>query len=260
MITNISNLFAYRELLYNLIVKDIRARYKQTVIGVGWALFQPLAMMVVFTIVFSLFAKVDTNNIPYPLFAYSGLAVWAFFSGAVTKGITSIVQNVNLVTKIYFPRELLPLSVISSAFVDFIIAALLCFVMTLFYHIRVSPYILLMPLFLVIQFILITGVSFFLSAANVFKRDIGYLVPIMLQIWMFLSPVVYPVSIVPAQYRDIYMLNPVAGIIEGYRHCLLYGTMPSMKYTALSGVISLIAFLLSYLYFKKVEMKFADII
>ena len=260
MISEISRLFNYRELLYNLVIKDIKGRYKQTVIGVGWAIFQPLAMMVVFTIVFSLFAKVDTKNIPYPLFAYSGLLVWAFFSTAISKGIISIVQNVNLVTKIYFPRELLPFSVISSAFVDFLIAGILCFVMTLFYGIGISPYLLLLPVIVIIQLTLIAGLSLFLSALNVFKRDIGYLVPITLQIWMFLSPVVYPVSLVPEKYRGIYMLNPAAGIIEGYRHCLLYGTMPPLNYLAWAGIFSFTLFCLAYVYFKNVEMKFADII
>lgn len=260
MISQISNLFKYRELLYNLVIKDIMGRYKQTVIGAGWAVFQPLAMMVVFTIVFSLFAKVDTANIPYPLFAYSGLAVWAFFSTAISKGITGIVQNVNLVTKIYFPRELLPLSIISSAFVDFIIAVILYFAMALFFGIEISLYILLLPFIVFIQFILIAGLSLFLSAVNVFKRDIGYLVPITLQIWMFLSPVVYPVSLVPERYRGIYMLNPAAGIIEGYRHCLLYGTMPPLDYLAWAAIFSFTLFCLAYVYFKNVEMKFADII
>ncbi|RMF93707.1 MAG: ABC transporter permease [Candidatus Schekmanbacteria bacterium] len=260
MFKKLINLFVYRELLYNLAMKDIKGRYKQTIIGAGWAIFQPFVMMIVFTIVFSIFAKIPSKKIPYPLFAFCGLSVWAFFSSSITKAVSSIIQNVNLVTKIYFPREILPFSSISAAFLDFIIAMFLCFLMTLFYGITLSPYIFLFPIILIIQLLLISGLSLFFSALNVFKRDINYLIPIFLQIWMFLSPVVYPVAIVPSQYKHLYMLNPAAGIIEGYRSCLLYGSMPSLKPLIWAGILSLFIFLLSYFFFKKVEMKFADII
>jgi len=260
MFRHLTKLLNYRELLYNLTLREIKARYKQTVIGITWALFQPLTMMIVFTIVFSYFAKIPTEGIPYPLFSYCGLVVWSFFSNSLCKGTNSIVGNINLVTKIYFPREIFPFSVIMSNFIDFLIASLLFFILAIYYQSPITPYLFIVPVVLVIQMILIIGLSLFLSALNVFKRDIGYLVPIGLQIWMFLSPVVYPVTLVPEKYRWLYMLNPIAGIVEGYRKAILYGKMPPLGALGFSAFVALFIFALSYIYFKKVEMKFADII
>ena len=260
MIKDLKKLFCYHELLYNLSLREIKSRYKQTAIGIAWALFQPLTMMIVFTIVFSYFAKIQTRGVPYPLFSYCGLVVWSFFSNSLSKGTNSITGNINLVTKIYFPREIFPFSIIISNFIDFLIASSLFLLMAIYYKIPLTLYLFVTPAILIIQTVLIAGLSLFLSALNVFKRDIGYLVPIVLQIWMFLSPVVYPVTLVPEEYRWLYMLNPLAGIIEGYRKTILFGEMPPLGPLGFSAFIAFIVFSASYFYFKKVEKKFADVI
>ena len=260
MLSNLAKLYSYKELLYNLALREIKSKYKQTMIGIGWVVFQPLVMMLVFTAVFSYFAKVKTGDVPYPLFSYCGLVVWAFFSNSVLKGMSSIISNINLVTKTYFPREILPLSAIISSFVDFLVACLLFLLLVIFYGIPFTGYILMVPLILIIQIILVTGLSLFLSAFNVFKRDAGYVVPIGLQVWMFLSPIVYPVNLVPENYKTLYMLNPVACIVEGYRSSILYGQMPSLRELGWAAVVSVVILVAAYIYFKKAEMKFADII
>jgi len=260
MLKDLSKLFYYRELLYNLTLREIKGRYKQTAIGIAWALFQPLSMMIVFTIVFSYFAKIQTESIPYPLFSYCGLVAWSFFSNSISKGTNSIIGNINLVTKIYFPREIFPISTTISNFIDFLISSLLFLLLAIFYKTPITPYLFAVPVIFIIHTIFIIGLSLFLSALNVFKRDIGYLVPIVLQIWMFLSPVVYPVTLVPEEYRWLYMLNPLAGIIEGYRKTILFGEMPPLGPLGFSAFIAFIVFSASYFYFKKVEKKFADVI
>lgn len=241
-------------------VREIRVRYKQSLLGAAWAILQPLAMMIVFTLVFSRFAKVPTDGLPYPLFSYTALLPWTMLATAITSGVPSLVNNLNLVVKTYFPREILPIGAVGASFFDFLVASSIFIVMLLYYRIEITWTIIWLPLVLFLQLLLISGVAFTGSALLVLYRDVRFIVPLGLQIWLYLSPVIYPVTVVPEQYLPLYMLNPMAGIITAYRQIILYGQPPTWTYLAISGVEAVLVFLLGYLLFKKLEVSFADII
>ena len=260
MINHFRELSKYRELLQSLTVREIKVRYKQTIVGIAWAALQPLVMMLIFTLVFSIFARVSTGDIPYPIFAFSGLVPWTFFATSLTFSAQSLVVNTTLVKKIYFPRELFPISCVLAAFVDFAISFVILMGMMFFYKVPLSvndPFILII---LVIQVIFTLGISFFLSAINVYYRDIRYVVPLGIQLWMFISPIAYPISVVPERFRTIYMLNPMAGIIESYRNVLIEGLPPNFYHIGIAAGVAVILFFLGYYYFKRIEMTFADVI
>lgn len=259
-IKSIKELFVHRELLLNITLRSIKARYKQSILGVFWAVLKPLSMMVVFTVIFSKFAKIPSNGIPYPIFSYSALLPWTFFSTSLNFAIPSLESNTSIVTKIYFPREIFPIASILAAFIDFIIAAVIFLAMLFFYKITLTANAFYVILILFIQIIFMIGIALFASAINVYYRDIKYALPLLIQIWMYVSPIIYPVSMVPENYRSLYMLNPMAPIIEGYRKVLLHGSAPDFYYLGIAAVISMVLFVSSYYYFKKVEMTFADII
>lgn len=253
-------LMGYRDLLVEWTMRDIRVRYKQSLLGVAWAVLQPLSLMLIYTVVFSLFVRIPSDGIPYPVFSYAALLPWTFFASAITFGIPSLTNNMNLVTKIYFPREIFPLASIGASFADFLVASILFVFMLIFYQAPVNLTLLWLPVLLFIQILLTIGVVLFASAVNVFYRDVRFVIPLATQLWLYATPVIYPVSLVPEQWRTLYMLNPMAGIIDGYRAVLLQGQSPNLFYLAIAFVISLVLFLFGYLYFKRVEMTFADVI
>jgi len=252
--------FEHRELLYNLVEREIKIRYKQSVLGILWVIIQPLFMMIIFTVVFSHFAKIQSDGIPYPIFSYCALLPWYFFSGALSTAVPSIVNNADLVRKIYFPREIFPLASILAAGVDFLVASVLFALMLFFYHIGLSWMALWVIPLMLIQIIFTVALALAASALNVRFRDVRYVFTFLLQIWMYVSPVIYPLSAVPENIKGIYILNPMSILIDGYRKVLLIGQAPNLKYVAIATLISLLLFIFSYLYFKKTEGDFADII
>jgi len=260
MLKHIKELFSYRELLYSITIREIKVRYKQSILGILWAILQPLSLMAVFTIIFSKFAKIPSEGIPYPIFCYAALLPWTFFSTSLSFAIPSLVNNSDLINKIYFPREIFPISSVFAAFIDYAIASSIFFVMMIFYKVQITLGIFLIVIILPIQIILTLGIAFLFSSLNVYYRDVRYAIPLIIQIWMYASPVIYPITMIPEKYRILYMLNPMAGIIDGYRKIILHGVSPDWNYLLLSAGVAIILLTLSYKYFKKVEMVFADII
>lgn len=261
MFLHFKRLLGYRELLVSWALRDIKVRYKQTILGIGWAILQPFVLMVVFTIVFSKFARVPSEgDIPYPIFSYCALLPWTFFSNSLSFATQSIVNNSNLVRKIYFPREIFPLAAIAACLVDFGVASTIFVGMMAYYHIPVSSTIALLPLILLLQIMFTVAVALVTSAVTVFYRDIRFVVPLGVRIWMYLTPVIYPISMVPERYRTLVMLNPMAGIIDGYRKIILMGQLPDFSSLAYTAAISLVLFFASYAWFKRAEMVFADVI
>lgn len=258
-IQNIQELHKFRGLLWVWSLREIRVRYKQSILGGLWAILQPFSTMLIFTLVFGVIIKVPTNGIPYPVFFYSALLPWTFFSASIGSAVQSLIANINLVTKIYFPREVLPIASTIAAFIDFLIAAVLYIVLLLLYQVPIKITILWIPILLLMQILLTLGISFFGSALIVAYRDIRFVIPLALQLWMYLSPVAYSVNSVPDRFRLIYMLNPMAGIIESYRTILMGGT-PQWEYLAIEMIIIVPIFVLGYIYFKNKEAYFADII
>jgi lipopolysaccharide transport system permease protein len=258
--SHLVTLSQYRDLLWLWAAREVRVRYKQSLLGVAWAILQPLALTVVFTLIFSLMVRVDTQGIPYPIFAYSALVPWTFFSTALSFGIPSLVNNMNLVTKIYFPREVLPLASIGAAFVDFAAAAVVFVGMLILYGVRPDAHALWIIPLLGIQLVLTMGVTLLGSATIVFFRDVRFVVPLLIQVWMYATPIIYPTDLVPESLRPYYFLNPMAGIIDGYRRALLMGEAPQMTALLLSAVISCLLLVLGYALFKRVEPLFADLI
>jgi lipopolysaccharide transport system permease protein len=256
---HLARLVRYRGLLWILALGELKARHRQTLLGIFWALAQPVAMMLVFTIVFSIFVRVPVEGMPYALFAYTGLVSWLFFANLVSSGIMSVVANMNLVTKAGFPREVIPLSKVITVGFDFLVGLALLGVLLLIYGIPVTWAVLAVPAIVAIQVLFATGLVLLGSAVYVLRRDLGSLLPLLLQIWMFLSPVVYPVSLIPERYRSLYLLNPMATIIEAYRSAILFGTVPSLASMAPTFVIACAVFAAGYAYFKSVEMRFADV-
>lgn len=259
LIQNMQELYRFRNLLWIWSFREIRIRYKQSVLGGIWAILQPFSTMLIFTLIFGWIIKVPSDDIPYPVFFYSALLPWTFFSSAVSSAIPSLVSNLNLVTKIYFPREVLPMASIMAAFVDFLIAAVLYFILLIIYQVPLRLSLLWLPVLLIMQILLTMGVSFLGAALIVAYRDIRFVVPLALQLWMYLCPVAYPLSSVPENLRFLYMLNPMAGIIESYRRILM-GKGPAWEYLVFELAIIIPLFLLGYFYFKRKEAFFADII
>jgi lipopolysaccharide transport system permease protein len=258
MIAHIKEFIAFRELLFTWTQRDFKVRYNQSVLGAAWAVLQPLSLMVIFSLIFSIFLKIPTGGIAYPVFAYTALLPWTFFSNALSFAIPSLVNNMSLVSKIYFPREILPLSSILVGFADYLIAGVIFIFLMLFYRVPVGPMILLAPLALAVQLILTYGISLIGSALMVFFRDVRFVIPLMLQIWMYLCPVIYPVSTVPEKYQWLYFINPMAVIIDTYRRTILYNQPPDWPYLTLAVLISVLILVVGYRYFKKAETEFAD--
>ncbi len=250
----------YRELLYFLIWRDIKVRYKQTVIGAGWAICQPLMTMVIFTIVFGNFAKIPSDGLPYPIFAYTALLPWNFFAQALGRSGISLVGSANLITKVYFPRLIIPIAAAVASIVDFAIAFVILLGMMIWFGIAPTWGMLALPLFLLLTLVTALSVGLWLSALNVRYRDVGYIIPFLTQFWMYASPVVYPVSLVPEKWRLLYSLNPMAGVIEGFRWALLGKGTPDFGVIAVSGGVVMALLLGGIVYFGRTEQTFADIV
>ena len=252
-------LIEYRELLGIWTGREIKIRYKQSFLGATWAVLQPLALMLMFTLVFSRFVQVPTNGIPYPLFSYTAVLPWTFFATAIAFGVPSLVGNMNLVTKTYFPREILPLGAIGASFFDFIIASSIFVLMLIFYGVRVTSSALWVPVILLIQIALTIGVTLLASGIIVFYRDVRFIVPVVLQLWLYATPIIYPASLVPESLQTLYVLNPMVGIIEGYRATILIGQPPPNS-LVISAVVAAGILVAGYSVFKRLERSFADII
>jgi lipopolysaccharide transport system permease protein len=256
---NLGDLWAYRELLYFLTLRDIKVRYKQTLMGAVWVVIQPLMTMLIFTLIFNKFARLDTKDIPYPLFAYSGLLLWTFFSNAVTSGTYSLVNNSHLVTKVYFPRVFIPAAALAAGLVDLGIASLLLIALAIYYGVSPSWGVLLVPLIVLLAAMLALGVGLLASALTVKYRDLRHALPFVMQFWMFASPVIYPTNIVPEQWRWILLINPMTGILEGFRAALT-GQPFDWTLIAVSAVAATILLAVAFYVFRGLEDTFADVI
>jgi lipopolysaccharide transport system permease protein len=256
----LSDLWAYRELLYFLTWKDIKIRYKQTVIGAGWAIIQPLVTMVVFTLIFGGLAKIPSGGMPYAIFVYPTLILWIYFSSAVTNSSNSLIANSNLLSKVYFPRILIPMSACVIGLVDYAIAAVILIGLMAYFQVAPTVWIVFVLLPLVVTAILASGLGFWLSAISVKYRDIQYVVPFFVQILFFVSPVLYAGDLVPQQYNFLFNLNPLAGIMTAQRAMILGNASIDWFYFGLSFIISVTIFITGMLYFKRYERGMADVI
>jgi len=251
---------AYRDLFYFLVLRDIKIKYKQTILGASWAVIQPFFTMIVFSLFFGRLAKVPSDNIPYPIFAYAALVPWTYFANSLSMSANSLVGNTQLISKIYFPRLIIPVAPILANLLDFFIALVILFVMMLFYGIAPTHYVIVFPLLTLLMIMIAIGVGTWLSALSAQYRDIKYTVPFLVQLWMFSSPIVYPASMIPEKFRFWYGLNPMAGVIEGFRSILL-GTVPfPFKMIAMSTIVSILLFVSGMMYFRRMERYFADVI
>jgi len=259
---NLRELWSYRELLYFLTWRDILVRYKQAVIGVAWAVLQPLLTMVVFTVVFNMVlgVKSPASDIPYAVFSYSGLLPWLFFAGALSRSGVSLVSNANLLTKVYFPRLVIPISAVLAGLVDFGVSFVVLLGLMAAYGIAPTWHIVFLPVFVVLAFVTALAVSLWLSALNVLYRDVQYVIPFLVQLWMFVSPVIYPIDKIPAgPLRVAFALNPMTGVIGGFRWALLGQQFPG-GYVWISLAVVGVLFITGLFYFKRMESVFADVV
>lgn len=257
---NLKDLWRYRELLYFLTWRDIKVRYKQTAIGAGWAILQPFLTMIVFTIFFGKVAKIPSEGIPYPIFSYSGLLLWTYFSSSVSNSGNSLVSNTNLITKVYFPRTVIPLSSSLAGMVDYFIAATILILMMFFYGFIPKLSILLLPFLLLLAFISATGFGLWLSALNVKYRDVRYVIPFFIQLLLFTTPVIYPISIIPEKFRWLLFLNPISGIIDAHRVFILGHKPLDLISLGISMTVGLLIFISGIFFFRRTERFFADVI
>ena len=253
-------LWDYRELLYFFVWRDIKVRYKQTAIGAAWAVLQPFLTMLVFSLFFGRLARIPSQGLPYPIFYYSALLPWMYFAGALQNATSTIVENQRLITKVYFPRLVLPFSSVLSGLVDFGISFLMFVAMMFYYAIRPGWALLMLPVFLLLAVLTALGVGLWLSALNAIYRDVRYVVPFLVQFWMFASPVAYPSSLVPAKWRWLYGLNPMAGVIEGFRWSLTGHGDPPGRLMLVSASVVVVVLLSGVAYFQKMETTVADVV
>ncbi len=257
---NLRDLWIYRELVFFMTWRDLKVRYKQTLLGAAWAILQPFMTMVVFSIFFGSLAKVPSDGVPYPIFSYTALIPWTLFSKALQDASRSLVNNSHMITKVYFPRMILPLASILAGVVDFLIAFVVLLGMMVYYKVVPTANIWTIPLFLLLALVTAVGVSLWLSALNVLYRDINYVLPFLTQFWMYLTPIAYSSSLVPEEWQLIYALNPMTGVVEGFRWALLgTGQGPGML-TLVSSGIALFLLITGMFYFKRMERLFADMV
>ncbi|HXX19656.1 MAG TPA: ABC transporter permease [Candidatus Acidoferrum sp.] len=253
-------LWEHRELLYFFVWRDIKIRYKQTAIGAAWAILQPLLTMIVFTLFFGRLAHIPSEGLPYPIFYYSALLPWMYFAASLQNATNTIVENQRVITKVYFPRLALPLSSVLSGLVDFCVSFLMFVAMMIYFDLRPSAAILWLPAFLLLALLTALGVGLWLSALNAIYRDVRYVVPFLVQFWLFASPVAYPSSLVPERWRWVYGLNPMAGVIEGFRWSLSGNGQPPGRLILVSSGVVLIVLLSGVAYFQKMETTIADVV
>jgi lipopolysaccharide transport system permease protein len=260
MVIHARHLINASDLIWTWTVRTIRGRYQQSALGWLWAVIQPAATVTVFTIIFTRFVPVNTGDVPYIVFSYMAVVPWALLASSLGDMTVSLVQNMNLISKIYFPREALPIAALLARAIDFGISSILLAVLMVYFRLPLSySGLLCLPVILGIQVALILGIGIGCAALNVFYRDVDPLLRLGLQIWFYASPIIYPVSMVPEEWRSFYFLNPMAGVIEGYRDVLLNGRLPGL-YLLPSAIMALIILVLGYWFFKRVEFQFADIV
>jgi len=262
MIAHVQNLYQFRELIGMWAFREIRVRYKQSVLGAAWAVLQPLTMMLMFTFIFSRIARIQTDQ-PYPIFSYTAVLPWTLFATSISFGVNSLINNMNLVTKTYFPREVLPIGVIGAALFDFLIGSSIFVLLMIYYQVQVTIYFLWIPVFLIIQIFLMLGIILIGSALTVFYRDIRFVVPLGLQLWMYATPIIYPITLVDEnmpQIRTLYALNPMVGIVNSYRDVILNGVPPNYGDLGLAAAVSITLFIVAYIMFKRLEVLFNDLI
>jgi lipopolysaccharide transport system permease protein len=252
-------LWEYRELLYSFVERDVRIRYKQTALGFLWAIIQPFFLMVVFSLFFGRLAGVPSEGIPYPLFSFAALIPWALFSEGLTRSSASMVNNAGIMTKVYFPRLIMPIAGILSPIVDFLIAFVILLLMMVYYGYVPTIAVVFLPLFILLTLLTSLAIGLWISSLNVKYRDFQYTVPFLLQILLFASPIIYPSSLIPEQFQLIYSLNPMVGVIEGFRWSLL-GTSPPGAMILVSAVVVVLLLVLGLFYFKRMEQYFADVV
>jgi lipopolysaccharide transport system permease protein len=263
---NLKELWLFRELVYFLTWRDVKVRYKQTALGAAWAILQPFLTMVVFSIFFGRLAKVPSDGVPYPIFSYTGLLPWGLFTKALTDAGRSLVANRSMLTKIYFPRLAIPIASVIGGVVDFALAFLVLIGMMLYYnyapnstyHTEITPALLTLPLFMLLAIITSLGVGLWLSALNVMYRDINYIIPFLTQFWLFITPVAYPASMIPERWQLIYALNPMTGVVEGFRWALLGTVEAPGPMLAVSATIAVLGLVTGLFYFRRMERDFAD--
>jgi len=257
---NLRDLWLYRELIFFMAWRDLKVRYKQTLLGASWAILQPFLTMIVFSIFFGNLAKVPSDGVPYPIFSYTALIPWTLFSKALQDASRSLVANRHMITKVYFPRMILPLSSVMAGLVDFLIAFVVLLGMMWYYKIPPTVNVWVLPLFLLLALITAVGVGLWLSALNVLFRDINYVLPFLTQFWMYLTPVAYPSSMIPTEWQVIYALNPMTGVVEGFRWALLDTGQPPGIMTLVSSIAAVVLLISGLFYFRRMERLFADMV
>jgi lipopolysaccharide transport system permease protein len=257
---DLADLWQYRELIYFLTWRDIKVRYKQTVLGGAWAILQPFLTMVVFSVFFGRLAGIPSDGLPYPIFAYCALLPWQLFAHALTESSNSLVANERLITKVYFPRLVVPISAVLAGLLDFLVAFVVLIGMMMYYHIRPTAAVWTVPLFLLLAVGAALGVGLWLSALNVQYRDVRYTIPFLTQFWLFLTPVAYPSTLVPVSWRALYGLNPMAGVVEGFSWALLGKTEGPGALLAVSVTIVVLVLVGGLYYFQRMEQTFADVV
>jgi lipopolysaccharide transport system permease protein len=257
---HLREVWEYRELLYFLVWRDIKVRYKQTALGASWAIIQPFLTMVVFSLFFGHLGKIPSDGIPYPIFAFSALVPWTFFANGLTQSSNSLVGSGSLISKVYFPRLIIPLASVFSGIVDFAIAFLVMLAMMLYYGLIPSLNVIWLPLFLLLALVTSLGVGLWLSALNVEYRDVRYVVPFITQFWLLATPIAYPSSLLHEPWRTIYGLNPMVGVVEGFRWALLRSNSAPGPLVAVSATAALVILLTGAFYFRRMEKTFADIV
>lgn len=254
------DLWEYRELLYFLTWRDVKVRYKQTLLGAAWAILQPLLTMLIFTLLFGRLAGIKSGGIPYPIFAYGGLLIWTFFANSVTNSGNSLVGSSNLITKIYFPRMIIPAAAVAASVVDLCLAFLVQIALMAYYRVHLTWAITMVPVLVILCTLLALGVGMWLSALNVKYRDIRYAIPFLIQLWMFASAVIYPLNMLPPKWQTILMFNPVAGIVENFRVALFAHQAFDWKSLGVSAAETALILIYSAFSFRRMERHFADIV
>lgn len=256
----IKELWAHRELLYFLTWRDIKVRYKQTALGLTWTLLKPLSLMLVFTVVFGWFAQVPSDGLPYPVFSLCAILPWQLFAQMLSSTSQSLVSNQNLLTKVYFPRLVIPLAALGGSLMDFMIAAAILVIVMAYFHMAPTLLALLLPFFVLLAVMTSLGVGFWFSALNVRYRDVGHALPFLMQIWFFATPIAYPSSLVPVPWHVWYGLNPMATVVEGFRYSLLGTSGPSIDMLLTSVAVTVVVFMSGLLYFRHMEETFSDVV
>jgi lipopolysaccharide transport system permease protein len=255
---DLASVWEFRELVYFFVWRDFKIRYKQTVIGVTWAVLQPLLTMVIFTVIFGFFAKMPSDGVPYPVFAFTALLPWTYFAQAISRSGTSLVGDSNLIKKVYFPRLIIPVAAVVAPLIDFFVSFLVLLAMMIWYGISPTWRVVTLPLFMVLSLSTALGFSLWLAPLNAKYRDVGHTIPFLIQLWMYASPVVYSVNLVPEKWRLLYGLNPMAGVIEGFRWALLGTDRPAFHVMGISAIMIVALLASGIVFFKRMERTFAD--